>query len=105
MRQLNALKEQFNGSPVFTLDIELVNYIKQELYQGRTSDHLERPRTVRATAKECGWFIGKTRAQIRSWGQETYGGYVVANDEELSNLTPGEMALSGLKPLMVSQHM
>jgi hypothetical protein len=38
------------------LDTDLVGLIRDNIYDGRHSEYLEKPRTIRRTAKDLGWF-------------------------------------------------
>lgn len=105
VQKLQALKDQANGTGVFTLDTELVRMIKNELYHGQHNDHLERPRTVRATAIDQGWFVGKIKSKVKSWGEHNFNCHVVATNPELADRTPGELARDGLAPVFVSQQL
>jgi hypothetical protein len=101
-QKLEELGAKFNGEGCFVLDTDLVAMIRQQLYDGRFNDRLERPLTVRTVAKTLGWHIGETRAQVAGWGKETFGGRVIASSEELATLTPGQLAEKGLKPVRVA---
>jgi len=84
-------KRDGSGRPVFTLDYDLVDLIRERLYEGRQNDKLERPATVRTVAKNLGMHIGTVRAQIRDWGTRTYGAKVLSFDEKTANKSPGEL--------------
>lgn len=53
---------------VMILDQDLVQIIKEALYEGRHSDRLEKPATVRKIAKARGWYEGESKAWLKEWG-------------------------------------
>jgi hypothetical protein len=64
---LDAIKEG-SKEPVIIFDIDLVDLIKDTLYEGRNNDRLEKPATVRQIAKGLGFFIGSERVKSAEWG-------------------------------------
>jgi hypothetical protein len=64
---LDAIKEAAK-EPVIIFDIDLVDLIKDTLYEGRNNDRLEKPATVRQIAKGLGFFIGAERVKSAEWG-------------------------------------
>lgn len=75
----------------FLLDSQLVALVRNELYGGRHDDKLEKPATLRAVAKGCGWSIGEVRVQIRAWGLEALGARVIALDPAVARTPPAEL--------------
>jgi len=106
---LAAIKKRVDDGEVrkdvFVLDTDLVALIRDALYEGRPNDRLERPATVRSVAKAAGWHVGDTRAQIKGWGQETFGGRVLALDPKISAMTPGSLDEAGRLPFKVTSAM
>lgn len=86
----------------FVLDTDIIEVIRNELYEGRHNDKLERPATIRTLAKSMGWAIGEVRAKVASWGAHTSGGRVLAIDPAVALRTPGELGASR-KPLDIRQ--
>ena len=85
------IKDTLNGEDKFTTDTDLVNLIKQIIYDGRHSDKLERRVTVRAVAKAAGWFIGKTRCTVKAWGPNRHGARIVATSKATAEAMPGDL--------------
>lgn len=97
---LEQLKEKHNNEPFFLLDFDLVNYIKHKIYNGHQNNHLDKPATIRRLAKNHGFFVGTTRAQIKDWGPETYGARIIASTPELAEETPGTLhVIKHMKPV------
>lgn len=82
-----------NGHSVILLDTDLVRLISDVVHQGRPSDRLERPLTVRKLAKQCGWSIGnlKVSTGMRTWGASAHNARIVSNDPTLASLHPTEL--------------
>jgi len=94
-RALTQLEEMIKEGQLpdttFVTDADLIKLIRQELYDGRHSDKLERPLTVRNVAKAQGWMVCEVPAQVRSWGQERVGARVLTLNPEIAAKTPGEL--------------
>lgn len=57
----------------FMLDQDLVTLIKDHIHEGRQSDRLEKPGTLRKLAKAQGWYVGEERCRVPYWGmRNTY---------------------------------
>ena len=82
-----------NGHSVAILDTDLVRLITDVIHQGRPSDRLERPLTIRKLAKQCGWNIGQAKVStgMRTWGANAHNGRVISNDPVLASLNPTEL--------------
>lgn len=76
---------------LFTTDADLVQFIRDQLYDGRMSDKLERAATVRSVAKACGWHVGETRAQIKSWGTDRMGCRIISRDAKIASSPPADL--------------
>src|SRR5262245_15013823 len=76
-----------NGN-VIVLDKTLIELIKQEIYQGRPSEYLERPQTVRHIAKLAGWTPSPRRAKIKQLGHRYFQAYTICSSGELAALDP-----------------
>jgi len=102
MRAIQEIKDRIEegGLPqdTFILDTQLVELIKLQLYEGRQNDRLEKPHTVRAVAKGMGMFIGDVRAQVKSWGYETFGGRVLSFDQKTAQAMPSDLGGEKLEP-------
>ena len=60
---LDAIRAEASGRRVIIADTDLVRLIKDQIYDGRQNDRLERPLTVRKVAKNRG---GLSRSSARS---------------------------------------
>lgn len=89
---------------VFVLDSDLVQLIKNQLYEGRHNDRLERPATIRRLAKGKGWVPGELRASVKEWGGASRGAKIICSNGTLARMTPGELwSKFQLRPLNVEQ--
>jgi hypothetical protein len=52
---------QLRGDEMVVADEDVVEFIKNKLYDGRQSDRLERPLTIRKVAKAKQWFVAEGR--------------------------------------------
>lgn len=55
---LDRIKTEMQNDEVAILDVDLVKLIKDQIYDGRHSDKLERPLTIRRLAQSKGWIVG-----------------------------------------------
>lgn len=82
------------------LDIDLVDLIRQVIYEGRHNDRLEKPLTVRKVAKQKGWHVLDTKAtNVPSWNLAGGGVKVLVRTPEMAKKTPGEVVKMGGRPL------
>jgi hypothetical protein len=58
-RRMLEKRGMLKGENAYFFDQDLVELIKREVHDGRPSDRLEKPSTVRKVAKSVGWFPGK----------------------------------------------
>lgn len=77
-----AMEEKRLPLGSFLLDRQLVELIRNKLYEGRHNDKLERPMTVRAVAKACGALIGDAKLYTEKFGAEYMLSRVVCFDEK-----------------------
>lgn len=80
--KLRELADKYVGQKIATIDADFVELIKREIHNGRHSDYLEKPSTIRKLAKdeENGkWFISDTRMRI---DQRTFA-HVITNDHSV----------------------
>lgn len=89
---LDHVKEDMNGEPVFMLDVDLVDMIRNIHHDGRRSDKLEKPITIRKLAKARGWEIGEHNAAIAAWGTRGVWARVISSDPEIARRLPSELA-------------
>jgi hypothetical protein len=94
-RALSQVRELIEGGqlPVttFVTDQDLIALIKNELYEGRHNEKLERPLTARNVAKASGWLVGDKQAQVKAWGPERMGARIITLNPEIAAKTPGEL--------------
>jgi hypothetical protein len=97
LRRVRDLVEAGQLPPdIFILDHDLITLIRNELYEGRHNDKLERPMTVRNVAKAEGWIIGEKQASVPAWGPGSIGARVISLSAEIAAKTPGELGGSSL---------
>lgn len=97
----HILQDQTEGKAVFLLDVDLVQVIKDYVYEGRPNDRLERPATIRKVARASGWEVGEIRGQVGSWGTSAMGARIISLDPEVAKMVPSELAKLG-RPLDVA---
>jgi len=102
MNKLEEIKEAVGKgelpTDVFVLDSSLVGMIREQLYDGRHSEFLERPATIRALAKTLGWHVGEARCQIKTWGPQAVGAKIIALDPGVASANPGSLGGAELDP-------
>jgi hypothetical protein len=79
----------------FITDMRVIEVIKNRLYDGRSSDKLEKASTIRAVAKEVGLHIGT--AKTRKYSAGGMLGRIVSTGHEGSLCNPGELIEKGYK--------
>jgi hypothetical protein len=97
--------EDNDKKPIYFTDISMVEHIRSQLYEGRQSDRLEKPGTIRRLAKDSGWFIGNHRTKVFS--ADGSRGRIISNRREVVELEPEELEARFGKPLsfpMVNSH-
>lgn len=100
---LNLIRQmKFQGGEGFILDSHLVKFVKDQLWDGRHNDKLERPATLRTVALKEGMKVGEVQAQIKDWGLDTFGARVLAFDAGTAAMTPGELHAAGRRPVDLS---
>ena len=88
------------GIGVFMLDVDLVEGVKQMIYDGRHSSFLERPGTIRKVAESCGWHVGQARIRVDEWNPRGARAQLIASTPELAAMTRLDQA-NGLRKLDV----
>lgn len=102
MDLLNTMKAKDPDGKFVVLDTDLVEYIKQKVYQGRDTNHLERPATVRKVAKQIGWYCGNKNDGCVDWSLPKGRSRVLSPTKELAELSPPKlvkMQTNRVKPL------
>lgn len=93
---LDRIREENTGKDLIVVDNDLVQLIKDKLYEGRHNDRLEKPATVRKIAKMRGWFICEQQTRVRSWGMENHG-KLICSSRALAAKRPGELVEQGVE--------
>jgi hypothetical protein len=78
--------------PVLIDDNALVDLIKDELYEGRRNDRLEKPQTVRQIAKGLGYFIHPERIKNANWGTVLRPTRLICSSKADAERDPKELA-------------
>lgn len=102
---LSEIKDSHTGEePIILLDKELVRMIKEVIYQGRQSDFLEKPSTIRKLCKACGWYIGSENVLHRRWGGlDSWRSRIVTNVSSFSKIKPADAVNLGIPLDIVSK--
>lgn len=85
-----------NNAGVFILDKSFIQLIKDQIYEGRHNDRIERAATIRRVARAKGWAIGEYRANIKDWG--ALGAKMICSSKELAGIPPGDLCNERMKP-------
>jgi hypothetical protein len=85
---------------VIILDTDLVALIKDQIYEGRQSDRLEKPLTVRKIARTKGWSINENRAStVPFWKLSGSGSRVLVPKKDQTGVLISTFVKSGRLPL------
>lgn len=78
---------------VILIDTQLVELIKEEVHQGRPTDRLEKPMTLRKLAKSKGWWCGsqKVSTGMKTWGVSARNGRVISNVKAVAEASPADL--------------
>lgn len=99
---LDAVAEDNKGKIVVILDTDLVALVRDQLYEGKHNDRLEKPATLRKIAKNKGWSVADVRAHIAEWGTRYTNPRWISNDAETSRRLPSELAKEGIVPFKLA---
>jgi len=101
---LDQIKESTNGSgeEVFVTDVQLIQFIKDSLYEGRPNQFLERPMTVRKLAKNRGWFINDMPSQNGAFGGVGVRARLLFSGPTHYLTNPKVILEKGLKPFNIN---
>jgi hypothetical protein len=84
---LEMIRDQNADKPWVVTDIGLVKYIRDNLYDGRHNDKLEKPMTIRKLAKAKSLYIGPTKLG----GSKFQNSRLISNDPEAARLTVSDI--------------
>lgn len=82
------VRSEFNGDPVLMFDNDVVDVIRDKLYDGRHNDKIEKPLTIRKIAKFKGYHCAKER--IWDIRQRRFS-RIITNKEELTNINAEDL--------------
>lgn len=88
---LSHLAKKYEKEPIVVYDRDLVELIKRKVYDGRNSDHLEKPLTVRKIARSGrvgSWFEGEKKLYVAGTGHVKF----LTNDRGLIEADLGEIS-------------
>jgi hypothetical protein len=86
----------------FILDVDLVKLISDFVYEGRPSDRLEKPATIRKLAKSNGWMIGEKRTAVAEWGLRKSMARIISMDASVVATEGPALNAAGKRPLDVN---
>lgn len=84
----------------FIFDTQLVESVKMNVYEGRSSEFLEKPSTLRTIAKSEGFYVGDLGSQVAKWPKRAR---VISLDRETADTSPAELAATGRDPISLSR--
>lgn len=90
---LEALKDK---EKVYTTDYDLQDFIKNRVYEGRNSQTLEKPLTIRKLAKNMGWHIGAKRYNQMLDGGSVKG-RLISKSKDVVNMPISNLDKLGIK--------
>jgi hypothetical protein len=91
---------EWKANGVVVVDTDLVMLIKEFIYNGKQSDKLERPMTIRKVAKNLGWFITDYKAQTERWNTRGQACRLICSTKSLAETRLLEL-VDQIKPLDV----
>jgi hypothetical protein len=100
---LDAIKSEVNGEHVLISDYDLQDLIRDVVHEGHNSDRLEKPNTIRAIAKDRGWFIGAERVKVSEWKTVIRPIRLIASHKGDLEKDAKEMAKKGTKLFNVKE--
>lgn len=86
---------------VILVDLDFIEQIKLTIYEGRHSDRLEKPLTIRKVAKGCGFHVMKERLPMRRWGSARFNGRIITNSLALAEGKVADIP-ENLRPIPMS---
>jgi hypothetical protein len=99
---LKCLKNEMNGHAVFFTDSDCIKLIHEQIYEGRHSDRLEKPSTIRKLARAKGWHINPKRAYVKEWNTLAHGPRLICSSPEDAGTAPGDLFLQGRNPIKLT---
>jgi hypothetical protein len=97
-----ALTHCGSAEGVLVLDTDLVKLIRDHHHDGRHSDRLEKPLTLRKVAKLIGFMENEQRASIEKWGTRGTAARLLCSTDELARASPRELS-EKMRPLDVGK--
>ena len=83
--------DDWRPSGVMILDTDLVEVIKNSLYEGRHNDRLEKPATVRKIGQARGWEGSGHKAVSSEWGLKGSSARLLFSEKSNAGRLPGEL--------------
>lgn len=84
---LDRVTNTMPNKKVFMTDQDLIDGIKQKIYDGRPSSFLEKPSTVQRIAKSKGWHVGAKDVWVKEWNPRGSRVKLISNDPLLAGMT------------------
>ena len=81
-------EHRYKDGNVVILDTDMVRAIKDFIHDGRSSQYMERPLTIRRIAKASGWHISKKPIFMKGWSASN--ARIISNNPEWINRDPRE---------------
>lgn len=94
---MDQWKLENEGRKVIWTDLQMIEYIKEKIWDGKHSDRLERPETIRKLARGRGWFISEVRS--KKWSTTASPCRLISNCEHLVKRDPEQLWSQGLQLL------
>jgi hypothetical protein len=98
-KTLDQIKEKMNGAGAMVLDTDLQKLIKDQLYEGRQNDRIEKLATIRRIARQRGWFINKfPNHAFKPWGISAFKAQLICSEAVHAGMQWKELRDLGLSP-------
>jgi len=98
-KTLDQIKEKMNGTGAMVLDTDLQKLIKDQLYEGRQNDRIEKLATIRRIARQRGWFINKfPNHAFKPWGISAFKAQLICSEAVHAGMQWKELRDLGLSP-------
>lgn len=100
---LEAIRVEHPGEDILLSDYDLVDLIRDIVHEGHPNDRLEKPATVRAIAKDKGYFVGTDRVKVSEWRTVIRPIRLIASNAADLDKDPKALAESGRKLFNVKE--
>jgi hypothetical protein len=99
-KTLDQIKEKMKENPVIVLDTDLQKMIKDEIYEGRQNDRIEKLATIRRIARQRGWHINKhPNHAFKPWRVSAFKAHLICSHSEHAAMEWKELLALKMEPI------